>query len=51
MTVAAENIVLKMESYFPSGNLTNEQQDKMCRLTKSRSKTEHRMVNDLGQHY
>lgn len=51
MMIAAENYVLKMESYFPLGILTDEQQGKMSRLTKSRAKTEHRMVNDLWQHY
>lgn len=41
-----------MESYFPSGILTNEQWDKMCRLTKSREKKkEHRMMTDLCQQY
>lgn len=51
MKIAAENYALKMESYFPSGILTNEWEDKMCRPTKSGSKKEHRMVNDLCQRY
>lgn len=38
-----------MESCFPSGILTKEQWDKMCRPTKSRGgkKKEHRMMTDL----
>lgn len=49
--IAAKNYILKRESYFPSGILAIEQQDKMCRPTKSGSKKEHRMLNDLCQHY
>lgn len=38
MKVTIEKYHLKVESYFPSGILTNEQWDKMCRLTKNREK-------------